>query len=100
MTHWTMTGNTIYDHMKANQFAALSRLMRLRPSAAAEGLRLVLVEGMTQAAAAAQSGARQQSIGTRVVSARRYVADANVLAGAQMPVRRRQYLVNHERTQP
>jgi predicted DNA-binding protein (UPF0251 family) len=73
--------------MTPDQFAALSRLMRLRPSAAAEGMRLVLVEGMSQLAAAARSGASHQAVSRGIISARRYVADAGMLAGAQMPKR-------------
>jgi NaMN:DMB phosphoribosyltransferase len=73
-----------------DQFAALARLMRLRRSAAAEGLRLVLVDGLTQNAAAAASGAPQPNIARLVVSARRCVEWANALAGAAMPARWRQ----------
>jgi predicted DNA-binding protein (UPF0251 family) len=74
--------------MTPAQFDALARLMRLRQSATADGLRLVLVEGMTQNAAASESGASQQAIARAVSSARRYVEDAGVLAGATMPPRR------------
>lgn len=76
--------------MTPAQFAALSRLMRLRAdSAASEGLRLVLVEGLSHVDAAAQSGATRQSITRLMGSARPVVADAQVLAGVAMPQKRK-----------
>lgn len=76
--------------MTPAQFAALAQLMRLRAdSAASEGLRLVLVEGLSHVDAAARSGATRQSITRLVGSARQAVADAQVLAGVAMPQKRK-----------
>ena len=49
----------------------------------------MLVEGLSQVAAAAQSGATRQSITRMLGSARQAVADAQVIAGAAMPEKRR-----------
>lgn len=74
----------------SNTGAALSRILRLHTARATrEGLRLVLVEGLSQVAAAAQSGAPRQSITRMLGSARQAVADAQVIAGAAMPEKRR-----------
>ena len=71
----------------------MARLNRSRENpiarATREGLRLVLVEGLSQVAAAAQSGATRQSITRMLGSARQAVADAQVIAGAAMPEKRR-----------
>jgi predicted DNA-binding protein (UPF0251 family) len=71
----------------------MARLNRSRENpiarATREGLRLVLVEGLSQVAAAAQSGAPRQSITRMLGSARQAVADAQVIAGAAMPEKRR-----------
>jgi hypothetical protein len=71
--------------MNSEQFSALSRLMRLRASAAADGLRLVLVDGLSQADAAARSGATRQAVGRGVKSARQCIEDAAVLTGHGAP---------------
>jgi len=81
--------------MTPAQFAALSRLMRLRDSPTADGLRLVLVDGLTHAAAADASGAERVHITRAISSARRYVEDANTLAGAQIPPARIDHSNNH-----
>ena len=74
--------------MTAAQFAALARLLRLRESAAREGLRLTLIDGLTHEAAAAQSGAPRQSITRGVASARKVLADARVLGAVAVSARR------------
>lgn len=74
--------------MTPDQFAALARMMQMRNSAITDGVRLVLVDGVSQYSAAKQVGVHQQSVSRRVMQARRYVADAGIVAGARMPPRR------------
>ena len=75
--------------MTPAQFDALAQLLRLHSgSATADALRLVLVEGLTHDAAAAQAGAQRQSVTRAVGQARKAIAAAQVLAGADMPPER------------
>lgn len=67
--------------MTDEQFSALARIMRLRPSSSAyAGLRLVLVDGLKHTEAAEGSGAARQNITKMVGRAREVIQDAQVLA--------------------
>ena len=66
--------------MTPEQFEALAKLMRLRQSSASrEALRLVLVDGLTHAAAAEQAGCIRTDVTQLVTSARRTLELARVL---------------------
>ena len=49
--------------MTPDQFAALSELLRLRGGPATEGVRLVLVDGLSITQAAERAGCSRQSVG-------------------------------------
>ena len=66
--------------MKPEQFDALARLMRLRQSASREALRLVLVDGLKQTAAAERAGADRAALTRQVGSARRAMLLARILS--------------------
>lgn len=57
--------------MSPAQFAALAELLRLRGGASEEVARLVLVEGLTPAEAARQTGASPQAVSNAVSRCRR-----------------------------
>lgn len=64
----------------------MARLMRLRAgSPTSEGLRLVLVDGLTHQSAAAATGAQRAHITRALTSARACVEDAQALAGVELP---------------
>lgn len=65
--------------MTPEQFEALAELMRLQQSASREALRLVLIDGLTHAAAAEQAGAIRTDVTRRVSSAKRTLELARVL---------------------
>mgnify|MGYP000173223323 CR=1 FL=1 len=65
--------------MTPEQFEALAQLMRLRQSASREALRLVLVEGMTHAAAAERAGSIRTDVTQSVSSAKRAIELARVV---------------------
>lgn len=65
--------------MTPEQFDALAQLMRLRQSASRDALRLVLVAGLTHAAAAEQAGAIRTDVTRQVGSSRRTLELARVL---------------------
>lgn len=67
--------------MTPEQFEALAQLMRLRQSASREALRLVLVDGLTHAAAAEQTGRIRTDVTQAVTSARRAIELARTAAG-------------------
>lgn len=67
--------------MTPKQFDALAQLMRLRPSASREALRLVLVAGWTQQGAATSVGIPPSNVARQVASARRVIQAARVVAG-------------------
>lgn len=74
--------------MTEEQFAALSILLGgTLGSAAHEALRLVLLEGYTQQAAAAQAGLSQQAVGRKVDRARVLIEAAQWLHGITIPAR-------------
>ena len=64
--------------MTPTQFEALARLMRLRESPSREALRLVLVDGISQSAAAHHVGLPPSNVSRQVASARRVLADASL----------------------
>ncbi len=57
--------------MTAEQFTALATLLRLRTGPAREAARLVLVEGLKQADAAALAGISTASLGNALARARK-----------------------------
>lgn len=65
--------------MTGQQFEALSQLMRLRASPSREALRMVLCDGLTQSAAAAQAGIPRPNVTRQVTSARRIIQLAEQL---------------------
>ena len=52
--------------MTQDQFAAIARLLRLRPGPTTEGARMVLVDGLTITRAAHLAGCSRQSVGMTV----------------------------------
>jgi predicted DNA-binding protein (UPF0251 family) len=66
--------------MTPEQFQALAELMRLRPSDSREALRLVLIEGLTHAAAAERCNIQRPGVTRLVSSARKVMQRAQVLA--------------------
>lgn len=66
--------------MTAAQFAALADLMSLRAGPARDAARAVLVDGLTQATAAAQTGASRQSVSQAVGRCQRALELARVAA--------------------
>ena len=66
--------------MTAEQFDAMAQLMRLRQSASREALRLVMVDGLTHAAAAEQTGAIRTDVTRQAGSARRCIELARTVA--------------------
>lgn len=75
--------------MTPDQFAALSRIAGLHAvSATSEGLRLVLLEGLTHQEAAARAGVARQSITRALKTARERLADAQQLQGVELPAER------------
>ena len=69
------------DLVTAEQFDALAQLMRLRQSPCREALRLVLVDGLTHAAAAEQTGAIRTDVTRRVSSAKRAMRLVGIASG-------------------
>lgn len=75
--------------MTAEQFASLSRIAGLHAgSASSEGLRLVLMEGLTHQEAAARAGVARTSITRALRTARERLADAQRLQGVELPAER------------
>lgn len=66
--------------MTPEQFSALAQLMRLRQSHSRDALRLVLIDGMTHAAAAELTGIPRQNISRQVASAKRAIEAAHILS--------------------
>lgn len=66
--------------MTPAQFDALAQLMRLRTSPSREALRMVLVDGITQSAAAHDAGIPASNVSRQVASARKVIALAERLA--------------------
>lgn len=64
--------------LNAAQFEALARLMRLRASPSREALRMVMVDGITQSAAAHHAGIPASNVSRQVASARRVMEDARM----------------------
>ena len=72
------------ETMPTDQFDALAQVARLRPDSQRRELaRLVLVDGLTQAAAAAQLGATRQAASNAVRAARDGLALARQACGVQ-----------------
>ncbi len=69
------------DRVTAEQFDALSTLLRLRDSAPREGARLVLVEGLALSDAARAAGAERQNVHRAVAACRRGLDLARAAAG-------------------
>jgi predicted DNA-binding protein (UPF0251 family) len=67
--------------MTTAQFAALATLMRLRDGPTTEAVRLVLVDGLKESAAAAQVGSDYKLTWAAVDRARKGLALARVAAG-------------------
>lgn len=67
--------------MTPDQFAALSKLLRLRDGPAREAARLVLVEGIKQADAARQAGVSPSALGNTLRACRRGLELARVACG-------------------
>lgn len=67
--------------MTNEQFDALAELMRLRQSPSREALRLVLVEGVTHAAAAGKADIPRPNVTRQVSSAKRVIALINQFHG-------------------
>lgn len=65
--------------MTREQFDALAQLMRLRQSASREALRLVLVDGLTHAAAAERAGSIRTDVTRLVSSAKRAIELARMV---------------------
>ena len=63
------------------QFDALAELLRLQNGVRREAARLVLVEGLRPADAARQAGTTPQTVNSALVSCRRGIALAQIVAG-------------------
>lgn len=69
--------------MTPEQFEALALLMKLRQSASRNALRLVLVDGMTHAAAASQAGAIRTDVTRQVGKAKKIIALAKLVHASE-----------------
>ncbi len=69
----------------SEQFDALAELLRLQNGVRREAARLVLVDGMKPADAARQAGTTPQTVNSALVSCRRGIALAKIVAGASTP---------------
>lgn len=67
--------------LTGEQFDALAELLRLQNGVRREAARLVLVEGMRPADAARQVGTTPQTVNSALVSCRRGIALAQIVAG-------------------
>lgn len=75
--------------MTAEEFAALLRITGLHAgSATTEGLRLVLLDGLTHQEAADRAGVSRSSITRALRTARERLADAQQLQGVELPAER------------
>ena len=63
------------------QFNALAELLRLQNGVRREAARLVLVDGLRPADAARQAGTTPQTVNSALVSCRRGIALAQIVAG-------------------
>ena len=63
------------------QFDALAELLRLQNGVRREAARLVLVAGLRPAEAARQAGTTPQTVNSALVSCRRGIALAQIVAG-------------------
>ncbi len=63
------------------QFDALAELLRLQNGVRREAARLVLVDGLRPADAARQAGTTPQTVNSALVSCRRGIALAQIVAG-------------------
>lgn len=68
--------------MTPAQFAALAELLRLRGGPSEDAARLVLVEGLTPAAAARQAGASPQAVSNALARCRRGMELVAIAYGA------------------
>ena len=71
--------------MTGEQFEALAKLLRLRAGPASAAARLVLVDGLRPAQAAASTGCSPQSVSNTLSACRRGVELARRAAGTQAP---------------
>jgi len=69
--------------MTGEQFDALAQLLRLRAGPASAAARLVLVEGLRPAQAAARTGCSPQSVSNTLAACRRGIEFACRAVGAQ-----------------
>ena len=67
------------------QFDALAELLRLQNGVRREAARLVFVEGLRPADAARQAGTTPQTVNSALVSCRRGIALAQIVAGTSTP---------------
>lgn len=75
--------------MQEDQFTALLRITGLHAgSATSQGLRLVLMQGLTHQEAAVGAGVARQSITRALKVARERLADAQQLQGVELPAER------------
>lgn len=70
--------------MTGEQFEALAQLLRLRAGPASAAARLVLVDGLRPAQAAACAGCSPQSVSNTLAVCRRGIELARRAAGAQL----------------
>lgn len=69
------------ERLTSEQFAALAQLLRLRGGQTQEAVRLVLVEGLPAGEAATRVGISGQGVHNALVSCRRGIRLARVVAG-------------------
>ena len=67
------------------QFDALAELLRLQNGVRREAARLVLVEGLRPADAARQAGTTPQTVNSALISCRRGISLAQIVAGTSTP---------------
>jgi len=70
--------------LNGEQFEALAQLLRLRAGPASAAARLVLVDGLRPAQAAARTGCSPQSASNTLAACRRGIALARRAAGVQL----------------
>lgn len=71
--------------MTGDQFDALAKLLRLRAGPASAAARLVLVDGLRPAQAAARAGCSPQSVSNTLAACRKGIELARRAAGIQAP---------------
>lgn len=71
--------------MTGEQFEALAQLLRLRAGPASAAARLVMVDGLRPAQAAAYTGCSPQSVSNTLAVCRRGIELARRAAGTQTP---------------